>query len=181
MFINPMTAIKEGWMKGVLEDHVEPNAVDIRLEKIWKVDETTEFSLYQEGKEHRRRTEVESTTIVHEGMKVAQDMWTLERGIYDFMSPAYVEMPEGTVGWLVTRSTLNRNGVFVLSGLYDSGYEGHINGMLYVRGGTMMMEKMSRGAQFIVGSSDSFGTYSGGYNTIEGSIPEYFNESQSNE
>jgi deoxycytidine triphosphate deaminase len=92
------------------------------------------------------------------------------------MSPAYVEMPEGTVGWLVTRSTLNRNGVFVLSGLYDSGYKGHINGMLYNRGGPMVMEKMSRVSQFIVGSSDSFGTYSGGYNTDEGILPEYIDE-----
>lgn len=170
MFINPITAIKDGWMTGVLEEHVEPNAVDIRLEKIWKVDEQTEFALYQHDKDHRKRTEID---VQRRGN---HEIWNLEKGIYDFMSPAYVEMPEGTVGWLVTRSTLNRNGVFVLSGLYDSGYKGHINGMLYNRGGLMVMEKMSRVAQFIVGSSDSFGTYSGGYNTEEGILPEYFDE-----
>ena len=175
MFINPITAIKDGWMTGVLEEHVEPNAVDIRLEKIWKVDEQTEFALYQHDKDHRNRTEVEMSRA-YTPDRGHHEVWNLEKGIYDFMSPAYVEMPEGTVGWLVTRSTLNRNGVFVLSGLYDSGYKGHINGMLYNRGGPMVMEKMSRVAQFIVGSSDSFGTYSGGYNTEEGILPEYLGE-----
>ena len=54
MFINPITAIKDGWMKGVLEDHVEPNAVDIRIEKIWKVDEQTSFALYQQDKDWKQ-------------------------------------------------------------------------------------------------------------------------------
>ncbi len=172
MFNNPMEPIKKGWLKGVLVNHVEPNAVDLRIEKIWKVDTTTKFTLHQEDKTHRERELV--TTEDKDG----KEIWNLEKGIYDFMSPAYVEMQPGTVGWLVTRSTLNRNGVYILSGLYDSGYQGHINGMLYNMGGTMELEKMSRVAQFIIGDSKSWGSYSGGYNTKEGDLPEYLNDNE---
>ena len=35
-----------------------------------------------------------------------------------------VSIEEGYAGFVITRSTLNRNGVFITSGLYDSGYHG---------------------------------------------------------
>ena len=111
MFNNPMDPIKKGWLKGVLVNHVEPNAVDLRIEKIWKVDTTTKFTLHQEDKTHRKRE------LVSTEQKDGKEIWNLEKGIYDFMSPAYVEMQPQTVGWLVTRSSLNRNGVYILSGL----------------------------------------------------------------
>jgi|GEM_PF-910578 deoxycytidine triphosphate deaminase len=164
MFLNPKQAIDEGWLRGVPLDHVQPNAVDIRAGELYKVRKDSDFELYHEKKSHRARDKVDDT---------AEALWSLKsNNVYDFVSPAYVEMPDGVVGWLVTRSTLNRNGVFVLSGLYDSGFKGHINGMLYNLIGHTLIQPESRVAQFIMASSDSFGKYMGGYNTDEGQLPE---------
>lgn len=164
MFLNPKQAIDEGWLRGVPLDHVQPNAVDIRASELYKVRCTGDFELYHDKKRHRARDKVVGT---------AGAPWSLKsNNVYDFVSSAYVEMPEGVVGWLVTRSTLNRNGVFVLSGLYDSGFRGHINGMLYNLVGHTLIQPESRVAQFIMASSDSFGKYIGSYNTAEGELPE---------
>ena len=83
----------------------------------------------------------------------------------------YVEVPEGYVGWLHTRSTLNRNGLLVHSGLYDSGFKGPVCGMLYNLGGWSEIEPGTCFAQFIIAPSNSEGIYAGGYNQEEGTSP----------
>jgi deoxycytidine triphosphate deaminase len=161
MFINPKQAIDEGWLRGIDPGDVQPNAVDIAVDGLYEVDKTKDFALLKESKSHRGVNEVHSQ----------DDTWYLDPGhAYDFTSPSYVEVPKGVVGWLVTRSTLNRNGVFVLSGLYDSGFKGHLCGVLYNLVGATTMEVGSRVAQFIMARSDSVGVYSGGYNIKEGQV-----------
>jgi len=159
MFLNAQKAVDEGWLRGVDPSDVQPNAVDIAVTGISEVNKNADFALMKDSKKHR-------------GVNVVQPQdgeWILDPGhAYDFTSPAYVEVPKGVVGWLVTRSTLNRNGVFVLSGLYDSGFKGHVCGILYNLIGTTYMEVESRVAQFIMAPSDSVGMYAGGYNTGEG-------------
>ncbi len=170
MFINPKKAIREGWLKGVPEADIQPNAVDIAVETLWEIDVDSKFYLWHNDKNHRTREELKPTQLGTES-HAYQDMWKFKKGkVYDFMSPAYVEMPKGVVGWLVTRSTLNRNGVFVLSGLYDSGYKGHINGILYNKCGESWVQPGSRVAQFIMAASDSEGLYTGSYNVNEGEL-----------
>jgi|6_EtaG_2_1085325.scaffolds.fasta_scaffold06402_8 deoxycytidine triphosphate deaminase len=161
MFINPKQALEDGWLRGIPEEDVQPNAVDIAADGLSQINQNREFTLYRNGKTHRGVKE----------MQTEGGLWTLDPNCaYDFTSPAYVEVPEGVVGWLVTRSTLNRNGVFVLSGLYDSGFKGHVCGILYNLIGKTTIERDSRVAQFILASSDSAGVYAGGYNVEEGDM-----------
>lgn len=166
MFLSPKKVFENGWLKGVSEENIQPNAIDIPINKIYKLINHNAFFLWKDRKAHRNRLELQTTTS-----------WELGAGVYDFFSDAYVEMPEGVCGWLITRSTLNRNGILVHSGLYDSGYKGHINGTLYVFCDTNYIEPGACVAQFIMFSGDSVGKYAGGYNTIEGDIPQQVKES----
>ena len=168
MFLNPKQAIDEGWLRGVPLDHVQPNAVDIRASELYKVRKDSDFELYHEKKRHRVRNKVDDT---------AEALWSLKsNNVYDFVSPAYVEMPDGVVGWLVTRSTLNRNGVFIQSGLYDSGYKGPVQCILYNLFGITVLEPGISVAQFVFVDAPSGRTYAGGYNTEEGQLPDYISD-----
>ena len=111
MFINPKIGIKKGWIKNVDENNIQPNAIDITADKIWKV---AQMDADITSKRHRNRNEVNMNE---------NGVWNLFTGVYDFASETYIEVPQGMVGWLHTRSTLNRNGLIVHSGLYDSGFK----------------------------------------------------------
>ena len=160
MFINPKQAIEKGWIRNVKERWIQPNAVDISADKLFEMNSRTLFRISENSKTHRERIEV----------PIINDYWILDSGTYDFASNVYVEIPEGIVGWVVVRSSFNRNGVYLGSGLYDSGYKGPICGTLYVHGSTGLKYGTPVG-QFILAQSDSFGTYLGGYNVAEGKLP----------
>ena len=157
MFINPKIGIEKGWLKNVDEKNIQPNAVDITADQLWKV---AQHDADITTKRHRNRNEVGQNE---------KGSWNLYQGVYDFASESYIEVPEGMVGWLRTRSTLNRNGILVHSGLYDSGFKGPICGMLYnMVGGNVYIMPGTPVAQFVIARSDSEGIYSGGYNVAEG-------------
>jgi deoxycytidine triphosphate deaminase len=176
MFINPKQAISKGWLRNVDEKFIQPNAIDIPVTELYEVNSETVFELYSNKKQHRKRTKVKLQNNGPPTGVPIPDMWTIANKVYDWTSEVYVEVPEGYVGWLHTRSTLNRNGLLVHSGLYDSGFKGHVCGMLYNNGGEAKLQPGACFAQFIIASSDSEGTYSGGYNVEEGSKP-WFDQS----
>jgi deoxycytidine triphosphate deaminase len=157
MFINPMIAIEQGWIRNVPKHCIQPNAIDIPISKLFELDQTDVFDV--ETKLHRNRKQL---TINDDGK------YWMQKGVYDFTTEVYVEVPKGIVGWLISRSTLNRNGVMIQSGLYDSGFNGPVCGMMYNISGLMSIQHESRVAQFILAESDSVGAYTGGYNVKEG-------------
>ena len=101
--------------------------------------------------------------------------WTMPaKDIFDGMSNVTVKLPEGVACMLIIRSTLNRNGIFLTSGLYDSGFEGPIGFTLRNDSGVAFIKRGTRVGQIMFMSSDSAGLYSGGYNRKAG---EHWNES----
>ena len=85
-------------------------------------------------------------------------------------------MTSGIAGYLITRSTLNRNGVFIQSGLYDSGYKGPVQCILYNLFGITVLEPGIPVAQFVFVDAPSGHAYAGGYNTEEGQLPDYISD-----
>ena len=160
MFINPKQAIENGWIRNVKDEWIQPNAIDISADKLFQMNPESLFVINEKSKAHRARNEVD----------VKKNYWILDTGVFDFASNVYVEIPDGVVGWVVVRSSFNRNGVYLGSGLYDSGYKGPICGTLYVNGATEIKQGTPVG-QFIFAQSDSHGTYAGGYNVTEGELP----------
>jgi deoxycytidine triphosphate deaminase len=66
-------------------------------------------------------------------------------------------------GWVVPRSSLNRNGVFITSGLYDSGYTGVMAGVMHVECGPVRIQKGTRVAQFVLFKAEALSNYNGSY------------------
>lgn len=162
MFINPTLAIKNNAIRGIrdVNKQVQPNAVDFTLDLLKVVDSTASAHIGEASKTMRPLIDVEAKDGV----------WTLEAGkVYDGTSEIYVEVPKGAAAILFTRSTFTRNGIFITSGLYDSGFKGHIGFTIYTVGGPVTIEKGTRIGQIAFLSAAAAKEYAGGYNHDAGS------------
>ena len=76
-----------------------------------------------------------------------------------------VVIGDGEAGFLITRSSLKLNGITISSGLYDTGYNSIIGGVLHVpQNTTLVVGKNERLAQFLLFDADALHNYSGVYN-----------------
>lgn len=139
-----LTAVQDG--------DSQPNAIDLRLGKVFTINSSL-FELSEEGKKHRGTNEI-----------VPDDGWYhLAEGTYEVVMENIVTVGPDEAGWVITRSTLNRNGVFITSGLYDSGYNGVMAGAMHVRGGPVRIKKGTRVAQFLLFKAEALTLYNGSY------------------
>ena len=141
-------------LTNVQENDIQPNAVDLRLDKVFKI-KSDVFEISNEYKKHRG-TEYELKPD-HQGYFV------LEPGDYEVVMENIINVAEGEAGWVITRSTLNRNGLFITSGLYDSGYHGVMAGVLHVTVGQARIKKGTRVGQYLSFDSESLSSYDGDY------------------
>ncbi len=96
-------------------------------------------------------------------MKVDDEgYWYLVPGAYEIVMENIIQVGDDEAGWVITRSTLNRNGLFITSGLYDSGYHGVMAGALHVTA-PARIKKGSRVGQFLLFKSQSLKKYDGDY------------------
>lgn len=133
----------------------QPNAVDIAVDSVYKIC-NTEFTLTKDNsKEHRKTQKLEPD---HEGF------WVLGPGSYEIITSADVSVANRECGFVITRSTLVRNGCFVFSGIYDSGFNGKIGCSMLVTTGVFKIQKGARIAQFYLITSRKADTvYKGSY------------------
>lgn len=141
-------------LTNVQEDDIQPNAVDLRLDKVFKIKKDV-FEISNDHKKHRG-TEYELKPD-HQGYFV------LEPGDYEVVMENIVHVGEGEAGWVITRSTLNRNGIFITSGLYDTGYHGIMAGVLHVGCGVARIKKGTRIGQYVSFDAEAMHVYSGSY------------------
>ena len=141
-------------LTGVQHGDSQPNAVDLRVKKIFEINKKSPFIISEEGKTHRGSTEVQPDE---------EGWFNLERGTYEIIMENVVSVGEGYAGFVITRSTLNRNGLFITSGLYDSGYHGVMAGCLHVRVGPAKIKKRTRAGQFILFEAETLSMYDGSY------------------
>ena len=145
-------SVGEDLLTKVQQGDSQPNAVDLRVDKIFKLKDEV-FSISEDSKKHRGSEEVEAV----------DGYFDLEPGTYEILMENIVKIPEGYAGWVITRSTLNRNGLFITSGLYDSGYHGVMAGCLHVEHGAAKIEKGSRVGQFLLFEAETLSMYDGDY------------------
>jgi deoxycytidine triphosphate deaminase len=143
----------ESKLSNVLPQDVQPNAVDLRLDKIFELNHK-DFVLDEEKKLHRGSKVLESDE---------DGYFNLKPGSYEITFQNIVTIAPGEAGFVITRSTLNRNGVFITSGLYDSGYQGVMAGALHVNGGLFRVKKGTRLGQFLLFDAESIKLYDGDY------------------
>lgn len=134
------------------DTQVQPNAIDLRLDKVF-VSYTQPFVISEDEKQHRITKEIDPV----------DDWWYLDPGSYEVVMEGTVTLGPDEAGWVITRSSLNRNGCFLTSGLYDSGYSGVMAGVLHVNNGPMRIKRSTRIGQFLLFKAQSLNQYDGDY------------------
>ena len=140
-------------LTNVQEGDSQPNAVDLRVDKMFRLKDET-FVITDTEKTHRGSEEINVDK---------NNMLCLEPGVYEIIMENIVQVPEGYAGWVITRSTLNRNGGHITSGLYDAGYNGVMAGLLHVAHGPAAIEKGARVGQFLLFEAETLSMYDGDY------------------
>jgi deoxycytidine triphosphate deaminase len=140
---------------------VQQNAVDLRLKSIRHIKPTL-FVIDEDNKTHR---ETEPVELGEDGY------WYLEPGTYEITTDHIITMGNSEAGFVITRSTLNRNGVFITSGNYDSGYNGSMAGCLHVEGGPMKIKPGTRVGQMLLWKAEALSQYNGDYGLDENGKP----------
>lgn len=140
-------------LTSVQEGDVQPNAVDLRLGKVFAIKEAV-FEVSNEHKKHRGSEEIQPD---------ASGYYNLEPGSYEVVMENIIQVGDDEAGWVITRSTLNRNGCFLTSGLYDTGYHGVMAGVLHVSVGTARIKQGTRIGQYLSFNAEALHHYDGDY------------------
>lgn len=140
-------------LTNVQEGDVQPNAVDLRLGKVLKIRPST-FTITEDEKVHRGSVELQPDD---------NGYFVLPEGSYEVVMDNIIEVGEDEAGWVITRSTLNRNGVHLTSGLYDSGYRGVMAATMHINAGPMRIKRGTRIGQYLSFNSESLHKYDGSY------------------
>jgi deoxycytidine triphosphate deaminase len=142
-------------LTNVQQDDIQPNAVDLRLGKVFKMSQST-FKIDETQKVHRGSFEIKPDV---------QGYYNLPEGHYEVIMENKIVVGDGEAGWVITRSTLNRNGVFLTSGLYDTGYDGVMAGVMHVTCGPMRIAQGTRIGQYLSFNAEALHKYDGDYGT----------------
>ena len=140
-------------LTNVQEGDVQPNAVDLRLGKVFQI-KTGRFVLSEEEKTHRGSVEI---------LPDRHGWFYLQPGSYEVVMENVITVGDGEAGWVITRSTLNRNGVFLTSGLYDSGYHGVMAGVMHINVGPIRIRQGTRIGQYLNFNAEALHKYEGSY------------------
>ena len=133
---------------------VQPNAVDVRLARVFQLHSSSIFTIDETQKVHRQSTEI---------FPDENNYWNLPTGTYEVQMDNIVTIGDDEAGWVIVRSTLNRNGIVLTSGLYDSGYSGAMAACMHVLGGPLSIQKGTRIGQFITVKAEALHKYNGSY------------------
>lgn len=144
---------------GFTPDQIQPNAIDLTVQAVFRIDSDSTVVLSEKMKQHANKTLLEVTYDKND-----QEIWYLQRGSYEILFNETIEVGPEEAGWVITRSTLNRNGIFITSGLYDSGYNGVMAGALHVLGPTaLILSPGTRVGQYLTVPAEAHRLYSGSY------------------
>ncbi len=169
MFINPYHVVAEGWVTGIKnpKTQIQPNAIDFTLDQLFRI-ENTLFVVNEQQKRMRELTRLDPI-VIKTYYGIEGQFWELKRScVYDGMSDMYVKVPDGYAAFLIIRSTFNRNGIQLASGLYDSGFEGHIGFVIYPRIGCNLIAPGTRIGQIVFVEAQNVELYQRGYSHQKG-------------
>jgi dUTP pyrophosphatase len=136
---------------------VQPNSIDLKIDKVFMPQQSV-FILSEERREHRGAKELSTRVFNNE-----PDWWCLQPGFYEIVFQNEIRLPKGEAGFVIPRSSLVRNGIYLATGLYDSGYEGMMVSGLHVTVGPFYVKKGTRLAQFLLFEAETLRKYDGAY------------------
>lgn len=137
------------------EGDVQPNAVDLRLDKMFKIKHDSMFRISEDQKEHRGTVEMKPDSFGYFHLDGGES--------YEVIMENIIRVGEGEAGWVITRSTLNRNGLYLTSGLYDTGYHGVMAGVIHNCSGQARIKRGTRIGQYLSFEAEALHNYDGDY------------------
>lgn len=140
------------WMK----EQIQPNAVDLTLDEVFAFSEDSVFEIDNEMKVHRKQHPVDV-------LDSNANTFVLTPGSYRIVFKEKINIGDQEAGFVVPRSTFIRNGVFIHSGLYDSGYTGRMEAGMNVTAGCMNIKKNTRIGQILIFDAEALHLYDGDY------------------
>ncbi len=135
MIIDPRRVVSEQWVTLCDESKIQQSGIDVTVKNI----ESIKGSLLMTG-----------------------DNFVLGEGVFDFECNEYVKVPQDCVAVLFVRSSFNRKGTFVTTGLYDNGFNNYVGGVLHVAV-PITIEKSERIAQIVFVQTEHKSQYNGQY------------------
>lgn len=147
----------------VEQQDIQSNAIDLKLGKVFRISNDL-FEITNDSKKMRTTFEV---------IPDQDDFFNLDPGVYEIVMTNVIGVSDSEAGWVITRSTLNRNGIHIFSGLYDSFYGmdvstgqfvgGVMAGCLHVNCGPARIKRGTRVGQFLLFSAEMLHRYDGSY------------------
>lgn len=152
-------SVGKSTITGVEEGDIQPNAVDVRLDKVFRILPTV-FILDEKTKTPRK-TELVRPSI--------HGYYELTPGRYEVVMKNIVTIAEGEAGWVIPRSSVVRAGIQISTGLYDSGYSGMIVCCVHVYC-NWLVRQGTRIAQFALDWAETLHLYHGTYGINENGV-----------
>ena len=154
----------------LVQEDVQPNAIDVRIDRVFLITQEV-FVLSETIREHRKTHPLKTQIFRNE-----DEWWCLLPGTYSVHMRGTIKVPKEEAGFILPRSSLNRNGVYITSGLYDSGYEGEMVATLHVTCGPFWVRRWTRVGQFLLFEAETMRMYNGVYGMRGTSDKELFQE-----
>jgi len=151
MFIHPVNASTE--VTNIDDTMIQPNTVDLRVDKVYRIG-AGPMHIDEEEKIHRKSIEI---------FPDEDGNFLLSPGCYEIQSNQQVEIAEGEIALVLGRSTFNRNGVLIISSIYDSGFKDYAGATVYNIGGETTVKPNTRFAHLIIAKAESLHKYDGDY------------------
>jgi len=158
MIVNPKQAVDDGVITNVGDGQVQQNGIDIRIDRMYRVRGSAYLGIAKKL--------MPNFDEVHPRKNAETGEWVFDLSpeqSYVFDAVEVVDMPENLMALIVTRSTLNRCGIRVTSGVWDSGFRGTLGGFINTGSIPAFIERGSRIAQVVFYNADSASMYNGQY------------------
>lgn len=138
MIADPTKAVRDGWIQLCPHSKVQQSGIDVCIESVKDIRYGHSISLPYELNYGRP---------------------------YEFICHELIRVPNNYVALLIVRSTFNRQGAFITTGLYDNGFAGKVGGVLHIMARSIFLDENQRIGQVIFMQSESLAQYDGQYQT----------------
>lgn len=139
--------------------HIQQNGLDVDCVSVFGFD-AKKWNVIGVNKSVKAEPQAEESMSLP---LVGQNGWMLEKGkAFTFDSSFQIEIPDGMCGWVIGRSTFNRQGILIRSSLFDSGFKGTIGGTIYCFN-NVAIEEGTRIGQFVMCEAKNASRYAGQY------------------
>lgn len=170
MFINPKLLLETKVItypdsKINIDKHIQQNGIDIDCDRIWDLNfkSIPLVGVDVNAKPNPKELTPSNISFASKELKGKEVGWVLEKGkVYAFESSFDINIPEDMCGWVIGRSSFNRQGVLIRSGFFDAGFNNKIGATIYCFN-NMVIEKNARIAQIVLAKGESASMYQGQY------------------